>query len=81
VRIKRGKIVTHYTDLDKLSYRLVQRGFRFTYRFDPLRHDREIVTEEWLISLGRGLDMYYRPVQGARRAKACNIFYIKKQVS
>jgi hypothetical protein len=68
-------------DLDALSSRLVQRGFTFSYEFDPLRHDREIVTEEWVIGLGRGLDMYYPPRQGTRRAKACNIFYMKKQVS
>jgi hypothetical protein len=66
--------------LDALRIRLVPRGFRFSYRFDPDFHDREIDTENWGISLGRGLDMYHPPEStwAPRRAMSCNIIYMTK---
>ena len=66
--------------LDELRNRLLRRGFIFSYRFDPDLHDRRIDTENWRISLGRGLDMYYRqqPGQPPQRAMSCNIIYMTK---
>jgi ATP-dependent Lon protease len=70
--------------LDALKERLVRKGIRFTYAFDPQMHDRCIETEQWQIILGRGLDFYYPPDPGrvhlpqGCRAKKCRIIFLPK---
>jgi hypothetical protein len=70
--------------LDALRERLVRKGIRFTYAFDPQIHDRFIETNQWQIILGRGLDVYYPPEPGrthlsqSRRAKKCRIIFLPK---
>jgi ATP-dependent Lon protease len=70
--------------LDALRERLVRKGIRFTYAFDPQIHDRFIETDQWQIILGRGLDIYYPPEPGrthlpqSRRAKKCRIIFLPR---
>ena len=69
--------------LDALRERLVHKGIRFTYAFDPQIHDRFIETDQWQIILGRGLDFYYPPEPGrthpqSRRAKKCRIIFLPR---
>jgi len=50
--------------LDQVQNGALARNINFTYTFDSGKHDRWIQTDTgWRITLGRGLDIFFRPEQ------------------
>jgi len=74
--------------LDQLQESANAKKVTFTYSFDRTKHDRMIETDTgWRITLGRGLDIFYRAEgrfslgfvdQTQRQCKATNIIYTRK---
>ncbi len=74
--------------LDQVQEGANAKKIQFTYAFDGTKHDRMIETDTgWRITLGRGLDIFYRPEgrfslgfidQTQRKCKATSIIYSRR---
>ncbi len=69
--------------LEDLQERLKATGINFTFEFSDRIHDRKMELPNWLIILGRGLDIFHAPTwndgnSGGRRTKEGRIVILPK---
>jgi ATP-dependent Lon protease len=73
--------------LDQVQESAIAKKITFCYRFDRAKHDRVIETDTgWRITLGRGLDIFYKPEgrfslgfidQAQRKCKETSIIFTR----
>ena len=92
-------LITNYDDefkkqevegkLVSIGESLASHGIKLEFKFDSRIHDRRIeLSNDWTITLGRGLDIYQRPDSwmdigandlGLRQCQETNIVYTKRK--